>query len=291
MVRFLIVRTLTGLLVLWLISMTVFALFYVVPSNFARTLGGRQATPETIAAINERLGLDQPLWKQYASFVGDALHGDLGYDYYHQVPVTTIITQAVPVTLSLAVGAAVIWLVLGVSNGVVSATHPRSLADRALTAFALFFYSMPSFLLGLVLLYFLYFKLTQAGYAWFPPGGYVPLSAGVGGCLHPAHPRVDARRAQRGLHQDRPLQGHLRATRHLPARAAQRPHPHRDPVRHRPGPARRRRPVDRDRLQPPGPGADRHRRDHPAGPSRDHRDRPVRLDRGGGREHPRRPHL
>ena len=180
MARFLIVRTLTGLLVLWLISMSVFALFYVVPSNVARTLGGRQATPETIAAINERLGLDQPLWKQYAGFVGDALHGDLGYDYYHQVPVTTIIAQAVPVTLSLAVGAAVIWLVLGVTNGVVSATHPRTLADRALTAFALFFYSMPSFLLGLVLLYFLYFKLTQAGYAWFPPGGYVPLSDGLG---------------------------------------------------------------------------------------------------------------
>ena len=62
----------------------------------------------------------------------------------------------------------------------ISAVHPRTFADRALTAFALFFYSMPSFLLGLVLLYFLYFQLTLAGYAWFPAGGYAPLSEGVG---------------------------------------------------------------------------------------------------------------
>jgi peptide/nickel transport system permease protein len=178
--RFIVQRLLTGLLVLWLISMSVFALFFVAPSNVARTLAGRQATPETVAAINHRLGLDQPVWKQYVDFVTNALHGDLGYDYYHQVPVTTIMAQALPITLSLAIGASVIWLVLGVFNGVVSAIHPRSFADRGLTVFSLVFYSMPSFLLGLVLLYFLYFQLTLAGFRWFPAGGYVPLSAGVG---------------------------------------------------------------------------------------------------------------
>ena len=70
----------------------VFALFFVAPNNVARTLAGRQATPETIALIEHRLGLDQPVWKQYLDFLGNALHGDLGYDYYHQVPVTTIIS-------------------------------------------------------------------------------------------------------------------------------------------------------------------------------------------------------
>jgi peptide/nickel transport system permease protein len=166
-------------IVLWLITVAVFALFFVAPSNVARTLGGRQATPQTIAHINHRLGLDQPIWKQYLTFVGHAFRGDLGYDSYHQVPVTTIIGEAIPITVSLAVGAAVIWMVLGVFNGVVSAIHPRSFADRSLTAFSLFFYSMPSFLLGLLLLYLLYFKLTLAGHAWFPAGGYEPLSAGV----------------------------------------------------------------------------------------------------------------
>ncbi len=180
MIRFLATRIGLGLVVLWLISMSVFAVFFVVPSNVARTLGGRQATPQTIALISHRLGLDQPIWKQYLSFVGNALHGNLGYDYYHQVPVTHIIATALPVTLSLAVGASVLWLVLGVFSGVVSAVHPRSFADRTLTMTALAFYSMPSFVLGLVLLYFLYFRATIAGFAWFPAGGYVPFTQSPG---------------------------------------------------------------------------------------------------------------
>jgi peptide/nickel transport system permease protein len=178
MLRFLVYRVLHGILVLWLISLAVFALFFVVPNNVARTLAGRQATPETIALIEERLGLDRPWWEQYLSFLGNALQGDLGYDYYYQLPVTSIIADALPITLSVMVGAAIIWLALGIFNGVLSAVHPRSFADRALTAFSLFFYSMPSFLLGLVLLYFLYFQLTLAGFEWFPAGGYVSLSEG-----------------------------------------------------------------------------------------------------------------
>ena len=180
MLRFLVRRTAQGLLVLWLITLVLFALFFVVPSNVARTLAGRQATAQTVALIQHRLGLDLPLWKQYVGFVSRALRGDLGYDYYHQVPVTTIIAAALPVTLSLVLGAAILWLVIGVFNGVMSAIHPRSFLDRSLTVFALFFYSMPSFLLGLLLLYFFYFQLTLAGFPLFPAGGYVPLSQGVG---------------------------------------------------------------------------------------------------------------
>jgi peptide/nickel transport system permease protein len=180
MAMFLLRRIGHGLLVLWLISIAVFALFFVAPSNVAQTLAGRQGTPETIALIKHRLGLDLPVWKQYLHFLGNALKGNLGYDYYHQVPVTRIIGQALPITVSLALGAAVLWMLLGVFNGVISATHPRSLADRGLTLFALFFYSFPSFLLGLLLLYFLYFRLTLAGFNWFPAGGYSPLAGGVG---------------------------------------------------------------------------------------------------------------
>ncbi len=176
MTRFLARRIALGVLVLWLITMAVFALFFIAPSDVARTLAGRQATPETVALISHRLGLDQPVWKQYLDFFGNALHGDLGFDYYHQVPVTTIIGSALPITVSLVIGGAIIWLVLGVLNGVISAVHPRSPVDRALTATSLFFYSMPTFLLGLLLLYFLYFRLTLAGVAAFPAGGYVPLS-------------------------------------------------------------------------------------------------------------------
>jgi peptide/nickel transport system permease protein len=180
MIRFLIRRVALGVFVLWLISVGVFALFFVAPNNVAQTLAGRQATPQTVALVRARLGLDQPIWKQYGDFVWKALHGNLGFDYYHQVPVTTIISHAWPITLSLLVGSAIIWLVLGVFNGVISAIRPRSVADRSFTAFALFFYSMPSFLLGLLLLYFLYFKLTLSGHPWFPPGNYANFSDGIG---------------------------------------------------------------------------------------------------------------
>jgi peptide/nickel transport system permease protein len=180
MLRFLVRRTLLGIFVLWVITVLTFTLFYVAPNNVAQTLAGRQATPEVVAAISKRLGLDQPLWKQYVDFVWHALHGNLGYDYYYQLSVIHIIATALPVTLSLVLGAAVIWLLLGVTNGVLSAVYPRSLVDRGLTTFAIFFYSFPSFVLGLVLLYFLYYRLTLSGFDWFPPGSYAPLSAGVG---------------------------------------------------------------------------------------------------------------
>ena len=175
MARFLVRRILLGVLVLFLTVTLVFALFYIYPSDVARNLAGRQATPETIALIKARLGLDQPIYVQYGRFLGNLLHGNLGYDYYHNVPVTTIIATALPKTLSIAFGASIIWLVLGVFNGVISAVRPRSVVDRTLTVFSLFFYSLPTFVLGLTLLYFFYFKLTLAGITFFPPGGYVEL--------------------------------------------------------------------------------------------------------------------
>ncbi len=180
MIRFLVRRVALGTLVMWLITVAVFGLFFVAPNNVARTIAGRQATPQTIALISHRLGLDLPVWRQYLDFIWRALHGDLGYDYYHQVAVSSIIAAALPITVSLVVGGAIIWLVLGVTNGVVSAVRPRSFTDRGLTVFALFFYSMPTFLLGLLLLYFLYFQLTLRGFAVFPAGGYAALSEGVG---------------------------------------------------------------------------------------------------------------
>jgi peptide/nickel transport system permease protein len=176
MPRFLLRRSLQGLLVLAMISVLVFVLFFIAPGDVARQMAGRQATPETVALVRHRLGLDRPLPQQYGSFVWRALHGDLGYDYFHEIPVSGIIADALPKTLSLVVGAAILWMVIGIFNGVVSAVRPRSLADRALTGFALLFYSMPEFLLGLLLLYFAYYRLTLAGLAWFPAGGYVPLA-------------------------------------------------------------------------------------------------------------------
>jgi peptide/nickel transport system permease protein len=176
MVRFLLRRAVHGIVLIWVISMLVFGLFFLAPGDVARRMAGRQATPETVALIRHRLGLDQPIWQQYANFVWRALHGDLGYDYYHQIPVSQIIVDALPKTLSLVLGAAVLWMALGLFNGIVSARRPGSVTDRLLTLFSLVFYSMPEFLLGLLLLYFAYYRLTLAGAAWFPAGGYVAFS-------------------------------------------------------------------------------------------------------------------
>jgi peptide/nickel transport system permease protein len=141
----------------------------------ARTLAGRQASEATIAAIRHNLGLDRPVIAQYGSFLWRALHGDFGYSYTNAEPVTSLIGNGLPVTASLVIGGAVLWLVMGVGIGVVAATRPRSMLDRTATGFSLFFYSMPTFLLGEVLLLLLFFRLHLIGIDWFPGAGYTPL--------------------------------------------------------------------------------------------------------------------
>jgi len=176
MLRFLLRRLLFGLLVLWLISIAVFVLFFVAPHDPARTIAGRQATAQTVALVRHRLGLDQPVLTQYGHFLTRLAHGDLGYSYYNSEPVRSLIFARLPVTLSLTLGGAVLWLLLGVSIGIASARHPRSLIDRASTVFVLGGLSMPTFLVGLLLLYTLFFRLHIAGIDAFPGGGYVPFT-------------------------------------------------------------------------------------------------------------------
>ncbi|HEY2959234.1 MAG TPA: ABC transporter permease [Actinomycetota bacterium] len=176
MLRFLTRRLLLGLLVLWIVSVAVFVLFFVTPHDPARLIAGRLATAQTVALVNHRLGLDRPLIDQYGGFVWRALHGDLGYSYYSSAPVRQLLASRLPVTASLALGAAALWLVVGVGVGVAAAHRPRSLTDRAGTMFVLAGLSMPTFLVGLLLIYFLFFRLHLAGIDLFPAGGYVPLT-------------------------------------------------------------------------------------------------------------------
>ena len=178
MLRFLIRRVLTGLLVIWLISIVVFAIFFIAPPNVAYLLLGKfqASNQQLVAQVTHQLGLDQPIPVQYWNFLVRLVHGNLGYSYYNGEPVTTLIGRALPVTASLAVGAAIIWVISGVLIGVMSATHPRSIRDRLATLFALTGLSFPTFVLGLILLYFLFYKLHIAGLDWFPGGGYVPLT-------------------------------------------------------------------------------------------------------------------
>jgi peptide/nickel transport system permease protein len=177
--RFLVRRTIQGLFVMWLMTVTVFLIFFIGPGPalVARTLAGRQATQAQVAEVAHRLLLDRPWYVQYQHFIWLLLHGNLGYDYYHSQSVNSIIAQAFPITLSLVVGASVLWLVLGLSSGIVSAVKTRSIYDRTFTTLALLFYSMPTFVLGFLLILGLYYELTIHHISIFPaPGTWVPLT-------------------------------------------------------------------------------------------------------------------
>jgi peptide/nickel transport system permease protein len=179
MIRVLLRRVLFGMLVMWFVATLVFTLYFVAPTDVARTLAGRQATEQTVELVRQRLGLDQPLHIQYVRFLGRLARGDLGDSFVNSQPVTSIIKRDLPITASLALGAAVLWLLMGVAAGVLAARRPRSWADRAVTGASLFFYSMPTFLLGQLFLLFLFYRLSLAGIRIFPPSGYVPLSQSV----------------------------------------------------------------------------------------------------------------
>lgn len=180
MLRFLIRRIALGILVMWMVTVLVFGIFFIGGngSEVARRLAGRNASLQTLVNITHRLHLDKPLVVQYWEFLKQLVwHHNLGYSYYHGQPVSTVLKEAFPVTLSLALGAAVIWLILGVLSGVVSAVRRGSVLDRVLTFIALFFYSLPTFVLGLLLLFLVYFQLAKRGIRIFPGSGYVPLTS------------------------------------------------------------------------------------------------------------------
>jgi peptide/nickel transport system permease protein len=176
--RFLIRRILQGILVMWLVTVSVYLIFYVGPgpSAVARTLAGKSATPQVVASVSHRLLLDRPFYVQYGHFLWLLLHGNLGYSFYHQQSVNSIIAAAFPITLSLVIGAAILWIIIGVLTGVLSAVRSRSVMDRVFTGLALFFYSMPTFVLGLLLLLLLYYELTIHGIHAFPGSGYTSLT-------------------------------------------------------------------------------------------------------------------
>ncbi|MDR1711680.1 MAG: ABC transporter permease [Propionibacteriaceae bacterium] len=165
-------------LILFLLSLFVFLLFYVAPGNPARFIAGEQASDDVIRQITHNLGLDLPIHEQYLRFLTSALQGDFGYSYRSQISVWEIIASRIPATFSLVFGAVFIWLVTGLSLGIVSARHPGTWRDRLAQITALVGISFPTFVLGMSLLYALYFVPKQNGMVLFPAGGYVELGKG-----------------------------------------------------------------------------------------------------------------
>ena len=153
--RYIIRRLLWVIVLLIVVSAVTFLVFYVLPSADPAVLrAGRSPNPALIASIRHNLGLDKPIYVQYWRYMkGVVLHFNFGYSYQFSQPVRTMIFQRLPATISLTVGAVIIWLLIGLPIGILSAVRSRSVMDRTAMGGALLAISAPSYWLGLVALF------------------------------------------------------------------------------------------------------------------------------------------
>ena len=155
MATYIVRRILWGIVMLLLVSAITFVFFNVFPSaDPAQLRAGRNASPAIIHYIRHELGLDKSVPVQFFNYMKNIfLHFNFGYSFYTGASVLSLIKDRLPATISLAVGAAVIWLMMGIPVGILSAIRRGSIMDRAAMGVALVFVSMPVFWLGLVVLF------------------------------------------------------------------------------------------------------------------------------------------
>jgi peptide/nickel transport system permease protein len=167
-----IVRRLVGMVaVLFAVSVIVFLIFNVVPNSPpAQRLAGKNATPVLVKSIEEEWGFDESLPQQYVTMIKKVFTGELT-QYEPRIPVDEQIFEGIPATISLSIGAAVIWLFFGLLLGYVSALRAGGWLDRLLTGVAVAGISIPVFLLAPILIYFFTYKIEL-----FPNGGYVGIT-------------------------------------------------------------------------------------------------------------------
>ncbi|MFI1395148.1 ABC transporter permease [Streptomyces sp. NPDC020681] len=186
MTRFVLKRLGGAVLVLLVLSVLVYALFYLAPGDPAQLACGERCTPAQVAQVRDQLGLNESVFAQYGHFLRGIVAGRdysagasvlrceapcLGLSYQSDQQVTELILERLPATASLALGAMVIWLVIGVGAGLLSALRRGSLTERALTVLTLAATGMPVFILGLLLL-----MAVCAYLQWLPFPTYVPLT-------------------------------------------------------------------------------------------------------------------
>ena len=168
--RFIVRRTASLIGVLIAISILTFLIFQAIPNPAAR-LAGRFPTPATLAHINQQWGFDRPIYVQYVKMMKLIFTGQV-ISYTQQLNVVHQIWVYLPVTLSLAIGAGIIWLSTGILFGLLSAWRAGRWLDRGLTVLSMIGVSMPVFFLGAVMSYYVGFKL-----GWLPASGYVDLTS------------------------------------------------------------------------------------------------------------------
>ena len=158
--------------VLFLVSMISFALLYVLPGDPAVAILGENAgSTETYQALRRELGLDRPLWQQYATWLGRVARGDFGISIRTREPVTTVLLRRMPISLYVGVAGLVVGILIGLPVAILSALKPGSKLDLIGTVLALGGVAIPSFWQALLLVYVFAVLLR-----WLPPSGYTPLT-------------------------------------------------------------------------------------------------------------------
>lgn len=184
--RFIVSRILGALVVLLLIAAACFAIFYLIPTNPAQLSCGKPCSPERLAEVERYLGVDQAWWKQLVDFLAGIIGGRtfgegataihcnapcFGYSFRLRDSVTALILDRLPVTLSLTLGAAVLWAIGGIAAGLLAALKRGTFTDSAVMGAAITGISAPTYLLGLLGVLLFGFTLNV-----LPIGGYVPLT-------------------------------------------------------------------------------------------------------------------
>ena len=165
---FILKRLLVAIPTLLLVSVFVFLLQKLLPGDPVLALAGEERDPAVIAAMREELGFNRPIYAQYLSWMGNALHGDLGVSLRTGQPVLELIGQKLPVTAQLASMALFFALIFGIPAGIYAAVHKRRLGDYAANMTALALLSVPNFWLGIMMI-----LLVSVNLQWLPASGYV----------------------------------------------------------------------------------------------------------------------
>jgi peptide/nickel transport system permease protein len=163
------------------VTLVTFVIFFVIPADPARQVCGQRATPECVARAQHFLGTDRPMLVQYAKFLDRlVVHQSLGRSFTNRQDVTHEVLDAAPVTASLVFGGAVLWLMISIPIGILSAVRSRSLLDRVTMVAVLVGISAHPVWIGLLAAYFMGFKLHL-----FPITGYCDLFSPTGDCGGP----------------------------------------------------------------------------------------------------------
>jgi peptide/nickel transport system permease protein len=170
-----ILRRLLGVIpVMAVVGVFVFSLLHLAPGDPAAIIAGDNATEANIARIRANLGLDRPLLEQFGKWTWATLQGDLGVSMFSNVPVTQLVEQRMGPTFSLAFTTMLVAVVVAVTLGVLAAWKAGSLLDRAVMGLAVTGFSVPVFVVGYIMVYFIALQ-----WRWLPVQGYTPMSEGL----------------------------------------------------------------------------------------------------------------